>query len=189
MLATAAGFLAFTDTHSRLYRVAGGLAHYAAHLTAIFFFGWGARDIATRWLGLDGPLRSGVAGLGIFAGGWVVGSFIVGVYLLISLNVFGRHSEEAFSGLRVQDFKHFLRLHVGRDGAAHHLADQDRARAAPLARSPAGRRHGVAHRAARSAGAGTDRAADPPVLTPVGSFGGKFWGLAPMAPHPRRWPG
>ena len=75
------------------------------------------RDIATRWLGLDGPLRSGAAGLAIFAGGWVAGSFIVGVYLLVSVNVFGRHSEEAFSGLRIQDFKHFLRLHVGADGA------------------------------------------------------------------------
>jgi hypothetical protein len=42
---------------------------------------------------------------------------IVGVYLLVSLNVFGRHSEEAFSALRIEDFKHFLRLHVARDGS------------------------------------------------------------------------
>ena len=116
MVAIAAAFLAFTDTHSRLYRLLGGLSHCAAHLAAVFFLGWGARDIATRWLGLDGPLRAGVAGLATFAGGWVVGSFIVGLYLLISVNVFGRHSEEAFSGLRVQDYKHFLRLHVGADG-------------------------------------------------------------------------
>ena len=111
-----AAFLAFTDTHRRIYRVIGGTAHFAAHMATIFFLGWGARDIATRWLGLDGPLRSGAAGFGTFAGGWVLGSFVVGIYLLISVNVFGRHSEEAFSGLRVQDFKHFLRLHVGPDG-------------------------------------------------------------------------
>jgi hypothetical protein len=117
MLLIFATFLAFTDTHSRIYRVLGGLAHCSAHLAAIFFFGWGTRAIATRWLGLEGPLRSAMTGLGTFAGGWVIGSFIVGVYLLVSLNVFGRHSEEAFSGLRVQDFKHFLRLHVGSDGA------------------------------------------------------------------------
>ena len=36
----------------------------------------------------------------------------MGVYLLISLNVFGRHSEEAFSGLRIEDYKHFLRMHT-----------------------------------------------------------------------------
>ena len=112
-----ASFLAFTDTHSRVYRLLGGLLHCAAHLAAVFFLGWGARDIATRWLGWDGPLRTGAAGLATFLGGWVIGSFIVGVYLLVSVNVFGRHSEEAFSGLRIQDFKNFLRLHIGRDGA------------------------------------------------------------------------
>ncbi|HEX5633036.1 MAG TPA: hypothetical protein VFX50_07400, partial [Gemmatimonadales bacterium] len=52
----------------------------------------------------------------VFAGGWVAGSLIMGLYLLVSLNVFGRHSEEAFSSLRIQDYKHFLRLHVGPDG-------------------------------------------------------------------------
>ncbi len=36
-------FLAFTDTHSRAYRVIGGLAHCAAHLAAMFYVGWGAR--------------------------------------------------------------------------------------------------------------------------------------------------
>ena len=56
-----------------------------------------------------------VAGL-VGAGGWLVGSFLTGLYLLISLNVFGRHSEEAFSALRIQDYKNFLRLHIARDG-------------------------------------------------------------------------
>ena len=40
----------------------------------------------------------------------------MGIYLLVSVNVFGRHSEEAFSGLKIEDFKHFLRLHVDREG-------------------------------------------------------------------------
>ena len=52
----------------------------------------------------------------VFVGGWIAGSVIMGVYLLISVNVFGRHSEEAFSGLKIEDFKHFLRLHVDRAG-------------------------------------------------------------------------
>jgi hypothetical protein len=38
------------------------------------------------------------------------------LYLLISLNIFGRHSEEAFSGLRIEDYKHFLRMHIDRTG-------------------------------------------------------------------------
>jgi hypothetical protein len=65
----------------------------------------------------DNILRSLTTGTLIFAGGWAAGSFVMGIYLLISLNVFGRHSEEAFSGLRVEDFKHFLRLHIDRAGA------------------------------------------------------------------------
>ena len=109
-------FLAFTDTHSRVYRVVGGLLHSAAHFSAMFYIGWGALDVATRWFHAGGVVRSALAGAGIFAGGWIAGSVIVGVYLLISVNVFGRHSEEAFSGLKIQDFKHFLRLHVDRAG-------------------------------------------------------------------------
>lgn len=109
-------FLAFTDTHSRVYRVAGGLAHGVAHLTAMFYLGWGALDVAARWFRTDGVVRAALAGVGTFAGGWLVGSMIMGLYLLISVNVFGRHSEEAFSAMRVEDFKHFLRLHIAADG-------------------------------------------------------------------------
>ncbi|MBP7777782.1 MAG: metallophosphoesterase [Acidobacteria bacterium] len=110
------GFFAFTDTHSRLYRVLGGLLHAVAHFTAMFYLGWGALDVAGRVFHASGVLRAALAGAGTFAGGWLAGSIIMGVYLLVSVNVFGRHSEEAFSGLRIEDFKHFLRLHVGADG-------------------------------------------------------------------------
>ena len=110
------GFLAATDTHSRAYRVIGGLAHSAAHFVANFYIGWGALDLATRFMHTEGIARATVAGLGTFVGGWIVGSVVVGLYLLVSVNVFGRHSEEAFSALRIEDFKNFLRLHIDRDG-------------------------------------------------------------------------
>jgi Calcineurin-like phosphoesterase len=109
-------FLAFTDTHSRTYRAIGGLAHAVAHFVATFYVGWGAVVLAERLVPPDGFLRAVTAAGAIFAGGWVVGSLVVGLYLLISLNVFGRHSEEAFSGLRIEDYKHFLRLHIDRRG-------------------------------------------------------------------------
>jgi hypothetical protein len=57
-----------------------------------------------------------LAALMIFIGGYVLGSFIMGLYLLISLNVFGRHSNEAFSSLAIQDWKNFLRLHIDKNG-------------------------------------------------------------------------
>jgi hypothetical protein len=115
-MALVLGLLAFTDTHSRLYRGLGGLAHAAAHFLAMFYLGWGALDVSSRLFDATGMERAAIAGIGTFVGGWIVGSMIVGLYLLISVNVFGRHSEEAFSSLKIQDFKHFLRLHVGTDG-------------------------------------------------------------------------
>ncbi len=48
--------------------------------------------------------------------GWVVGSFIAGIYLLVSINVFGRHSEEAFSSLAIEDWKSFLRMKIDAQG-------------------------------------------------------------------------
>ena len=83
----------------------------------MFYVGWGARLLADLFLPTDNILRSLTTGTAIFFGGWAAGSIVVGLYLLISLNVFGRHSEEAFSGLRIEDYKHFLRMHINRTGA------------------------------------------------------------------------
>jgi hypothetical protein len=116
MLAQLALFVTFTDTHSRLYRVIGGTGHVAAHWAAMFAIGWGALA-AAAWLSPAWPFaRLVMVGLLVSAGGWVGGSFLTGLYLLVSLNVFGRHSEEAFSSLRIQDYKNFLRLHIASDG-------------------------------------------------------------------------
>ena len=40
----------------------------------------------------------------------------MGLYLLVSLNLFKRHSNEAFSSLRIEDWKHFLRLRIDAEG-------------------------------------------------------------------------
>ncbi len=115
-IACVAAFLAFTDTHSKVYRVLGGLAHCAAHWMALFYIGWGAWSLSDMALHGHPFLRAVGAGTLIFGGGWVIGTMILGIYLLISINVFGRHSEEAFSALRIQDYKHFLRLRIAKDG-------------------------------------------------------------------------
>ncbi len=116
MLCILGAFLAFTDTHSKVYRIIGGLAHWAAHMAAMFYIGWGALSLSTMIFGDPGFLRSTLTGSMVFAGGWIAGSILMGIYLLISINVFGRHSEEAFSGLKHQDHKHFLRLNIDRQG-------------------------------------------------------------------------
>lgn len=112
------GFVLFTDTHSRLYRWIMGPVHGLAHVSATFFIGWGATYLGVAALGLPfGSTRQLLlAGVLIFPAGWVVGSFIMGIYLWASLNLFGRHSNEAFSSLIIPDWKHFLRLKVDANG-------------------------------------------------------------------------
>ena len=46
----------------------------------------------------------------------MVGSIIFGLYLYFALNVFGLHANEAFSALRIPDYKGFLRFRIKPDG-------------------------------------------------------------------------
>jgi hypothetical protein len=109
-------FMFAIDTRSRLYRIVGGLSHAAAHAVALFFLGWGTALAAGQLVPEPPLLNFMTGGALIFAGGWLLGSMITGLYLLVSLNVFGRHSQEAFSSLRIEDYKHFLRIRVRQDG-------------------------------------------------------------------------
>ncbi|HEY0134612.1 MAG TPA: hypothetical protein VGB85_11040, partial [Nannocystis sp.] len=111
------GFFIFTDTHKTWYRFAGGLAHACAHLGAAIAIGWLMSQVAIALAWPFGGLRHLAATLiALFLGGWIFGALIMGCYLLISINLFGRHYNEAFSGLCLQDYKQFLRIVVGPDG-------------------------------------------------------------------------
>ncbi len=119
LLAFIAAFVFFTDTHVRWYRfVAGGL-HAVAHLAAAFVLAWLTLVLTTRVLALEygsGPQLL-ISGVLLFAAGGVIGATLLGIYLLVSLQCFGRHSNEAFSALRVQDYKQWLRLRIDADGS------------------------------------------------------------------------
>ena len=52
----------------------------------------------------------------LYIGGHLIGSFIMGLYLLLSLNLWRHHHNEAFSALRIKDYKNFLRLRIKPDG-------------------------------------------------------------------------
>ena len=112
-----ASFVFFTDTHSRLYKWVGGLVHAFAHYAAVFYIGWGSAYLVYRAYPSDSLLQVVLGASLIFGLGWIVGSVLVGVYLLVSLGIFGRHSQEAFSSLRIEDYKHFLRLRIDADGS------------------------------------------------------------------------
>jgi hypothetical protein len=61
-------------------------------------------------------LRLVLAAIVIYLLAFLVGSFIMGLYLVVSLNFFGRHGNEAFSSLGVEDWKNFVRLHINEQG-------------------------------------------------------------------------
>ena len=130
VVAVVVGFIFFTDTHSTAYRIIMGGLHAVAHIVAAFFLALGM-GVFTSWVsspdwvlripwfgGLDFPvdMRLLFAGFLVFFGGFVIGSLIMGAYLLLSLNLFGRHGNEAFSSLGVEDWKNFIRLHIDKEG-------------------------------------------------------------------------
>ncbi|MCA9720033.1 MAG: hypothetical protein KC468_35540, partial [Myxococcales bacterium] len=112
------GFILFTDTRKRWYRVLGGGLHGVAHVTAmtiiVGLLGAAASALGWELLGL-GHLGASIVAL--FIGGWLIGSLIMGAYLFLSLRVFKTHTTEGFSGLAIEDYKHFLRLVIDDDGS------------------------------------------------------------------------
>jgi hypothetical protein len=111
-------FVFFTDTHVRWYRVIGGISHALAHLFSAFGVGWLALRLTVHVFGLDfGTIAQLLtAGLVTFLLGGIVSALILGLYLTVSLQVFGRHANEAFSALRIEDWKHWLRLRIRPSG-------------------------------------------------------------------------
>jgi hypothetical protein len=114
-----AAFIFFTDTHLRSWRILGGAFHALLHLAAAFAVGWIALLLTVQVFDLfyGSTVQLLLSGVITFLLGGPVGSFILGVYLFTSIRIFGRHGNEAFSSLRIQDFKQWLRLKVSADGA------------------------------------------------------------------------
>jgi hypothetical protein len=117
-LAMVLGFAMFTDTHKRWYRWVAGILHGTSHLFATFFIGWWAGYVALHWFGweFNSFKQLFFSAICLIVLGWIVGSTIMGIYLFISLNVFGRQANEAFSALKIPDFKNFLRIRIEQNG-------------------------------------------------------------------------
>jgi hypothetical protein len=121
----------FTDSHSKWQKYLGGFIHGLFHLAAIFVLGWLSFFLMLWIFGIDTveyqtfsdlyPTRVNLVWFGCILlvcgiGGYFIGSFIMGVYLFVSLHFFGRHDNEAFSALKIEDYKNFLRMHIDADG-------------------------------------------------------------------------
>ena len=48
-----------------------------------------------------------------------VAAWLMGCYLLVNVNWLGLHFNEAFSSLRIEDYKNFVRMHIDADGDLH----------------------------------------------------------------------
>ncbi len=115
LLVLVAGVLVrFADFRHPVWKTLWGLAHAAAHMAAAYFVWlWVSAMLPPDWLY--------TSRLMVFAVGGVVGATLFGIYLLLSLSLFRIHENEAFSSLRIRDFKHFLRFRLTRDGLTLHV--------------------------------------------------------------------
>ncbi|HET8577526.1 MAG TPA: calcineurin [Methylomirabilota bacterium] len=99
----------------RAFRLVGGVVHAAAHIALALFIAYLSAGLCRD---LQNPLHRL---LGSFAlnllGGAVLGPILLGLYLLVGSNLFGAHMDEAFSALRIQDYKSFLRFRIQPDGS------------------------------------------------------------------------
>lgn len=107
LLAIGAGYRYFADFKARL---AVGTLHTLAQTIPV--------ALATVALARCAPFADHSVGLIVWVGvaGGLIGSTIMGLYLLACLNLTGRHWNEAFSSLRIRHYKNFLRLRIGKDG-------------------------------------------------------------------------
>jgi hypothetical protein len=138
-LATIGGLIGFADTAFGRWRVLAGTLHGVAHIVTAFFVAWGSVYLTVSGLGICPEIISGntalVPGVALcsagwmhvwgkfllgalftFLGGFLVGPFIMGLYLAVSVNRFGAHYNEAFISLAIEDWKNFLRLRIDKDG-------------------------------------------------------------------------
>lgn len=116
IVALVLGFWAFTDTHKRWYRLLGGGAHALSHLGGIVlssYLGWKASILVGGEQIIPQMLIGAAA---TFGAGYFVSAFLMGFYLFISLLIFRRHSNEAFSALHWRHYKNFVRLHIDSEG-------------------------------------------------------------------------
>jgi hypothetical protein len=131
-LATIGGLIGMADRAFGKWRTLAGVLHGVGHIVAAFLTAWGGTYLTVSKMGVcpvitpdgahcvDGWLH--LAGKFLlsssftFLGGFLVGPFVMGVYLWLSVNFFGAHSNEAFGSLALPDWKNFLRLRIDADG-------------------------------------------------------------------------
>lgn len=117
LVALLVGLIAFADGRKPAFRYLAGPFHALTHLLGATLAAWLADRITVlaefdRFSAGGFLLEVAITGLT----GYVLGAVLFGLYLLASIQLFGCHPNEAFSSLRIQDWKNFVRLHVAPNG-------------------------------------------------------------------------
>jgi len=111
----AVGFIMLTPLKHPLCRLAGGLAHALAHMSAVLLCAWLATQL-TPGLAYHSAGTYLLRGLLVFGMGGLIGSMIFGWYLTIMCEAFQVHENEATATQGWSHWKSFLRLRIGPDG-------------------------------------------------------------------------
>lgn len=106
--ATIGGYYYLADFGSWRRLMVGAL-HGGLHAAILML----SACILARWLPAL-PAAGFVIAVGSVAG--LLSATTLGIYLLVCVNLFGKHWNEAFSALRIEDYKCFLRLRITPDG-------------------------------------------------------------------------
>ncbi len=121
--------IAYADARSRWKRILMGTLHWFAHICAMValyigvnlygyweWFGDWTVTALTPFLGASVLLVRTLSYMAqmVLGGGFVAG-LVWGLYLFITCAFFKRHWNDAFSALRIGDYKNFLRMKLERD--------------------------------------------------------------------------
>ena len=93
-----------------------GLLHLGLNISLIWWFAH--LNLTLLGMGVDDPLQVLSFSGEMFLLGGLAGGFTMGAYLFLTNNLLGFHRDAAFSSLRIEHYKNFLRLHINKTGLA-----------------------------------------------------------------------
>jgi len=113
-----AALVGFSPARPASRRFLHGGLHWVAQMMVLIVLFCGLVEINTRALGMmpDSPWFLLLLVLQMMILGGLFSALVFGAYLLISINGFKLHFTEAFSALRIADYKCFLRMHIDKAG-------------------------------------------------------------------------
>lgn len=116
------GFIKFNLTQRTRLSVSLGVGHAMAHFLPFFMSYFLATCAAayfqSEWIPMLNERTPFLVFIGVmFILATLLGGIVFGAYLWLALNVFGLQWTNAFSALRIKDYKNFLRLRINQDGS------------------------------------------------------------------------